>query len=290
MNLRGFITHKLEEQTEFVRWWKETVGVNHGGNRRGDQGASSSTLKADDAESLTGITKEQVSKWAKKLQKPDQYRAQLFGAAYILSANVHRRHLNKGQQAMVTAMAKPDGEKGGRGKLSQNRESFSKTELNAIAQARFVLRNNLIPDGQQYPDRCLAVMAERIQARAIRRCGELLKQIEPGKTGPKTELHDATVMQLNRTEAARDAGISKRQKVTGCDPRYRGSADELIREKRRAEWPFCELCYNSHPVVILGPPLIGGRPAHWIGSSAASSSEFMNRFIGQHAREHPRLV
>jgi hypothetical protein len=44
--------------------------------------------------------------------------------AYILSANVHRRHLNKGQQAMVTAMAKPDGEKGGRWKLPKNRESF----------------------------------------------------------------------------------------------------------------------------------------------------------------------
>lgn len=80
--LEAAVDQKLEEQTEFVRWWKETVGVNHGGNRRGDQGASSSTLKADDAESLTGITKEQVSKWAKKLQKPEQYRAQLFGAAY----------------------------------------------------------------------------------------------------------------------------------------------------------------------------------------------------------------
>ena len=159
MNLRGFITHKLEEQTEFVRWWKETVGVRQspGNNQHSSNADLRSTIPKDDAESLTGITQQQVSKWAKKLQKPDQYRAQLFGAAYILSANVHRRHLNKGQQAMVTAMAKPDGEKGGRGKLSQNRDSFSKTELNAIALARYVLRNNLIPEGQQYPDRCLAI-------------------------------------------------------------------------------------------------------------------------------------
>ncbi len=30
----------------------------------------------------------------------------------------------------------------------------------------------------------------------------IVRDNEPGKTGPKTELHDATVMQLNRTEAA----------------------------------------------------------------------------------------
>lgn len=42
---------------------------------------------------------------------------------------------------MATALAYPEGQKGGRGKLSQIRDSFSKTEFNAISQARFVLRN-----------------------------------------------------------------------------------------------------------------------------------------------------
>ena len=100
-----------------MRWWKETVTPRKGGDR-GNQYVEPKTQNdvfgKDDAESLTGITQQQVSKWAKKLQKPEQYRAQLFGAAYILSANVHRRHLNKGQQAMVTAMAYPDPEKCGR--------------------------------------------------------------------------------------------------------------------------------------------------------------------------------
>jgi hypothetical protein len=41
---------------------------------------------------------------------------------------------------------------------------------------------------------------------------ELLKQIHPGKTGPK--LHDGTGIELSRTKAAADAGISERQKVT----------------------------------------------------------------------------
>ncbi len=78
MNLRGFITHKLEEQNEFVRWWKETVSPNQGA--RTDI-ISERRFSLTYAKSLTGITKQQVSKWAKKLQKPEQYRAQLFGAA-----------------------------------------------------------------------------------------------------------------------------------------------------------------------------------------------------------------
>jgi len=58
-------------------------------------------------------------------------------------------------------------------------------------------------------------MAERIQARAIRRYGELLKQIPDNNRGrPSAEIHDADDMNLTRTQAARDAGISERQKVT----------------------------------------------------------------------------
>ena len=58
--------------------------------------------------------------------------------AYVLSANVHRRHLTKGQQAMATALAYPDKEKGGRGKNSVLNTEFSNAYLN---HARFVLRH-----------------------------------------------------------------------------------------------------------------------------------------------------
>lgn len=57
-------------------------------------------------------------------------------------------------------------------------------------------------------------MADRIQARAIRRCGELLKQIEPGKTGPKPELQEGDLPQLTRTQAAEQAGLSEHQRKT----------------------------------------------------------------------------
>lgn len=46
-------------------------------------------------------------------------------------------------------------------------------------------------------------MADRIQARAIRRCGELLKQVEADKGGyHKNYAHDGTDTSITRTQAA----------------------------------------------------------------------------------------
>jgi hypothetical protein len=62
--------------------------------------------------------------------------------AYVLSANVHRRHLTKGQQAMATALAYPEAMKLKRAGSS----SFLKKDQDApseghISKARFVLRH-----------------------------------------------------------------------------------------------------------------------------------------------------
>ena len=56
-------------------------------------------------------------------------------------------------------------------------------------------------------------LQSRTQA-AIRRCGELLKQIEPDKGGRPPKTHDGTDMGFSRTQAASQAGLSERQKVT----------------------------------------------------------------------------
>jgi hypothetical protein len=67
---------------------------------------------------------------------------------------------------------------------------------------------------RQSEDQELERMAQRIRARAIRRAGELLKQIEPAKKGPKTELDAAGGNQFGRMKAAQDAGMSPRQAAT----------------------------------------------------------------------------
>lgn len=69
---------------------------------------------------------------------------------------------------------------------------------------------------KQAADEGLRKMADRIQARAIRRCGELLHQIEPAP-GVRTDLHQPEAgadPRLTRTAAARDAGLSVRQQKT----------------------------------------------------------------------------
>ena len=66
---------------------------------------------------------------------------------------------------------------------------------------------------RQADDDTLFKLAKRIQARAVRRCGELLKQIDPAKNQ-----HDAANRadkgELTRTEAAEQAGLSLHQHRT----------------------------------------------------------------------------
>jgi len=64
---------------------------------------------------------------------------------------------------------------------------------------------------RQAKDDSLRKMADRIQARAIRRCGELLRQI-PSATGAHMKQEGALL--LSRTQAAEDAGLSEHQRKT----------------------------------------------------------------------------
>ena len=66
---------------------------------------------------------------------------------------------------------------------------------------------------KQAKDDQLRNLAKRIQARAIRRCGELLKQVEPAKNQHDANARDGTVPST-RTQAATDAGLSERQRKT----------------------------------------------------------------------------
>jgi hypothetical protein len=58
------------------------------------------------------------------------------------------------------------------------------------------------------------MMADRIQARAIKRCGDLLSEIESqrGKFDQYTAQKDGDGHKQTRTQAARDAGLSERQR------------------------------------------------------------------------------
>jgi len=78
-----------------------------------------------------------------------------------------------------------------------------------------VAHPELALDPRQSEDDQLERMAQRIRARAIRRAGELLKQIEP-QQGARNDLEprDGGAPKLTRSDAARDAGMSERQQKT----------------------------------------------------------------------------
>lgn len=68
---------------------------------------------------------------------------------------------------------------------------------------------------KQAQDEELWLMAKRIQARASRRCGELLLAMEANKGGrPPERTSGVDPTSFTRTQAAREAGLSKDQQMT----------------------------------------------------------------------------
>ncbi|MBS0366715.1 MAG: hypothetical protein JSR67_12920 [Proteobacteria bacterium] len=66
---------------------------------------------------------------------------------------------------------------------------------------------------KQAKDHSLLTLAQRIQARAVRRCGELLEQV-PKANGANQNIRDGAVPKVTRESAATDAGLSERQRKT----------------------------------------------------------------------------
>lgn len=77
-------------------------------------------------------------------------------------SNNQNRDATPGQKAMATAMAFPEAKRGGDRKtdvFKSLQNDLNQSERNAISRARYVLRNNSTPEGQNYPQRCLDIMA-----------------------------------------------------------------------------------------------------------------------------------
>lgn len=62
---------KVGEQAEFVAWWDGNIGAHHGGSRRGSS-AQTVALEMESAESATGISHQQVSRWRARLKDAER--------------------------------------------------------------------------------------------------------------------------------------------------------------------------------------------------------------------------
>jgi phage N-6-adenine-methyltransferase len=82
--LEAAIEGKIEQQVEFVGWWRMHVSVNHSGDRSksADRGTCFSLSQAEEA---TGIRNQTVSKWARRLSDREAYKKALYGVAWKMA-------------------------------------------------------------------------------------------------------------------------------------------------------------------------------------------------------------
>jgi hypothetical protein len=76
------VEKKIDDQEEFVRWWRENVRKTGQPKKESAQIGANTFLTQDAAEDFTGIKHQQVSRWLKRLADKEKYRALLYGAAY----------------------------------------------------------------------------------------------------------------------------------------------------------------------------------------------------------------
>lgn len=94
--LEQAIDQKLEEQREFVEWWGDNVTPNKGGDRKSENQKPRSAFLVEQAEKLTGLTQQQVSRWRKKLADEQSYRAKLYGKAWAEAFGKEHNHRAQG--------------------------------------------------------------------------------------------------------------------------------------------------------------------------------------------------
>jgi phage N-6-adenine-methyltransferase len=82
--LEQAVDQKIEDQRAFVTWWLATVTPGTGGDRRSknQQPRSALLIPQTEAESVSGIRHQQVSRWHRRLQDVRAYKASLCAIAH----------------------------------------------------------------------------------------------------------------------------------------------------------------------------------------------------------------
>jgi len=107
-------------------------------------------------------------------------------------SNNQNRDATPGQKAMATAMAFPDAKRGIHSELLQATGKERGFDKSTLSRARYVLRNNPLSDGEQYPQRCLAIMAGTL---SLTEAYELT-QIDVKKREEEEAIRQATAAKL----------------------------------------------------------------------------------------------
>lgn len=123
---------------------------------------------------------------------------------------------------------------------------------------------------KQADDTELEDMSKRIRARAIRRAGELLKQVEPNAGGRPAKTSVATDTSFTRTDLAQSAGMSVRQQLNA------------IRVARVPQDQFDAAIESGKPATITKLAAMGTQRAPLVDLKGRDPREFSRamNFVG----------
>lgn len=140
---------------------------------------------------------------------------------------------------------------------------------------------------KQADDDTLRELADRIQARAIKRCGQLLREY-PSHTG--AHLPNVTAPpSLSRTEAAEQAGLSERQRVTAL--RVANVPDDVFEELVESPNPatvtqLAEIGRKARPQPVVE---LGGRDPREFAISTQGQG-ILREFVTFAAAHDPAVI
>jgi phage N-6-adenine-methyltransferase len=84
--LEAAVDQKIEDQREFVAWWRATVTPQISRGRGGNKSSADlRTIPMRKAEELSGIRNQLVARWRQRLTNIEAYRARLYGSAYRMA-------------------------------------------------------------------------------------------------------------------------------------------------------------------------------------------------------------
>lgn len=143
--LERAIDEKIEQQREFVGWWRDAVRERGKRSNVADRG-----LFVEKAEELTGITKQQVSKWASVLRDVDKYRARLRGRIFRaagLEPEVNHGALGTGENEWYTPAQYIEAARAVMGGIDLDPASSDVAQRSIRAETHFTLKQ----DGLKQP-------------------------------------------------------------------------------------------------------------------------------------------
>lgn len=159
-------------------------------------------------------------------------------------SNNQNRDATPGQKAMAFAMAYPTGNPGKRNDLLLESKRLSGTEQKNISYARYVRRNNPIPEGKEHPKICHEIMDGLLTLseayESTQRDVKRREEEEAIRQANAEKLNDVRARYPNLAALVDDERLSLAQAIASAEQSDREAAEKKRREREAEEAKLAE--------------------------------------------------